>query len=280
MEKGFIKLYRDIVDWEWFDNPNCLALFIHCIILANWRDKKWHGIIIKRGQFVTSTKNLSNQTGLTYMQVRTALKKLEQTNEIKRETTNKYTIITVNNYNDYQKSGNIQKHNGVTNKQHAKTIENKALTEKEKKSVTNKQQSNNNQITTTKEVKEVKKHIYGENFEDSETIKTAKAIVRYYYFTKKVFDNYYGNEKEKLTSAKKSVQVVDRLLRLDNVTKKEFYNVIEFALQDDFWSNQLRGFTTLRKKGRNNIKKYFNIKSSFNNRTKNQKSTTDVWSNL
>lgn len=119
-----------MTEWEWYREPNILSLFIHILFLANWEDKQWHGNIIKRGSFITSVENLALETGLSIQQTRTILGKLEHTGEINKQTTNKYTLITINKYDDYQK---------VTS------------------TSTNKQQTNNKQpnkqITTTKEYK-------------------------------------------------------------------------------------------------------------------------------
>lgn len=137
MEQGFIKLFRSFLDWEWHDSPNMVCLFIHLLILANWEDKQWHGMTIKRGQFVTSLQSLSDTTGISVMSIRTCLKKLTVTGEITQKVTNKYRIVTITNYDSYQTVEAVSKQS--TNKR-----------------VTNKKQSKNNQLTTTKEYKERK----------------------------------------------------------------------------------------------------------------------------
>jgi uncharacterized phage protein (TIGR02220 family) len=105
-------------------------LFVHCLLKANYKNKKWRGIDIKRGSFITSLENLSTETGLSIQQTRTALDKLISTNEITNKSTSHYRIIAINNYNEYQAS------NKPINKQ-----------------VTNNQQTNqqadNKQVTTT-----------------------------------------------------------------------------------------------------------------------------------
>ena len=45
-------------------------------------------------------------TGLSVQNVRTSLNKLKSTHEITSKTTNKYTYITINNFNDYQETTN------------------------------------------------------------------------------------------------------------------------------------------------------------------------------
>jgi hypothetical protein len=62
---GFIKLHRQLLDWEWYSDNNTFRVFIHCLLKANYKDKNWKGIQIKRGQFVTSTSKLSTELGLS-----------------------------------------------------------------------------------------------------------------------------------------------------------------------------------------------------------------------
>lgn len=102
MEEGWIKLHRQFLDWEWHDSPETVSLFVHLLIVANHEGRKWHGTTIARGQVLTSRDRLSKLTGLSVQQVRTCLGRLVQTGEINQQTTNKYTVITISNYDKYQ----------------------------------------------------------------------------------------------------------------------------------------------------------------------------------
>lgn len=101
-EQGFVCFHRKIHEWEWYTDSFTFHLFFHCISCANFTNKKWRGVEIKRGQFITGRKKLSVETGLSEQQVRTCLKRLKSTNELTIETTTSYSIITVNNYDEYQ----------------------------------------------------------------------------------------------------------------------------------------------------------------------------------
>lgn len=116
MTEGWVCLHRKMAKWEWSTDPNTSHLFLHCLIRANYEDTKWRGIEIKRGEFITSYKSLSQDTGLSVQQVRTALKKLISTSNLTSKTTNKYQVISVTNYNKYQDS-NKQPNNQITNNQ-------------------------------------------------------------------------------------------------------------------------------------------------------------------
>lgn len=129
-EQGWIKLHRRLIDWEWYKDANVFRVFIHLVLKANHEDRQWQGIVIKRGERVTSIDNLSEEVGLTPMQIRTAITKLKRTGEITSRATNKYSVVTVAKYNEYQ----------VDNKQ-------------DNKRITSKQQADNKQITTNKNEK-------------------------------------------------------------------------------------------------------------------------------
>lgn len=107
---SFIILNRKVTQWEWYHDHKMYKLFIHCLLKANWKDKKWMGITIKRSSFITSLQKLSEETGLTVKEVRGALSRLEVTGEIilnKPESEKKgkpYTLVTVCKYDIYQSS--------------------------------------------------------------------------------------------------------------------------------------------------------------------------------
>ncbi len=100
--KGYIKLYRQFLNWEWYKDPNTSRLFIHCLLRANHENKKWCGTIIKRGQFATSIAHLADETGLSIRMVRTSLEKLKKTKELTSYRQGSFSIITVNNWDDFQ----------------------------------------------------------------------------------------------------------------------------------------------------------------------------------
>lgn len=121
---GWVKLHRRIVDWEWFKKPETLSLFIYCLTRANIADGSWRNIAYKRGQFITSLDTIRKDTGLSIQQARTALKHLVSTGELSAKSTNRYTMITICKYDDYQsmpEDANTPNNNQATNNQHAKT---------------------------------------------------------------------------------------------------------------------------------------------------------------
>lgn len=143
---GWIKLHRKLLNWEWWGDHNTTILFIYLLLKANHEDKKWKGITCKRGQVITGLHKINQQTSLPIQKIRTSIKRLKSTNEITTKSTNKFTIITLNNWDDYQLE----------------------LTSKSTSKLTNNQQTTNKQLTTNKNYKNVKndKNIRKINFDE------------------------------------------------------------------------------------------------------------------
>lgn len=135
LNSGWIKLYRSLLTWEWHDDPACLSVMVHALLLANLEPSKWHGEELERGEFVSSFNSLVEATGLSKQQVRTAVSKLEACGFLTRKQHSKYTVFKVENFSQYQ-DVNTQ----ATHKQHAtntrirKKEEKNEKNEEEKKS--------------------------------------------------------------------------------------------------------------------------------------------------
>ena len=121
-------MFRRFLEWEWYDQTSMVRLFLHILLKANYEDKKWHGVVIKRGQLVTSFANLSAETGLSLQVIRSCLDKLQRTGEVNKQSTSQYTIITVCKYADYQQCEDAEQQ--TNNKQ-----------------ITSEQQASNNRAT-------------------------------------------------------------------------------------------------------------------------------------
>jgi hypothetical protein len=137
MAGGFIALHRQILDWEWYGNPNTLVMFIHLLLKANYEPGRFEGMEIKRGQVVTSLALLASQTGLSLQQTKTALKHLISTGEITNESYASYRVITIANYDRYQDKQ--QRNQQATNKASTKLATEELTSEQQ-------QYNNNNNI--------------------------------------------------------------------------------------------------------------------------------------
>lgn len=113
---GFIKLHRQIMEWGWYQDSVVKSVFLHLLLTANFKETQWMGVTLKSGQVVIGTQRLADELGFSRQQIRTALKKLRSTGEITTAATNKYTIVTVTKWADYQFSDETAT-NGSTDRQ-------------------------------------------------------------------------------------------------------------------------------------------------------------------
>ncbi len=114
----YIKLSRNILEWEWYSDINTCRLFIHMLLKANWKEGNFRGTTVPRGSFVSSLPKLADETALTMREVRTAITHLKTTGELTCKSCSKYTIFTVKNYCLYQTS-DMQSDRQTTDKRHS-----------------------------------------------------------------------------------------------------------------------------------------------------------------
>ena len=131
--EGYIKLYRQIMKWEWYDDANAFRLFIHLLLKANYEEAQWRGITIKRGQLFTSIGHLSHDLKISDKAIRIALDKLIKTKEVASEGASNGTMITICKYDSYQSTFNTEGQTKGQTKGERGAINNNNNNNKEKK---------------------------------------------------------------------------------------------------------------------------------------------------
>lgn len=237
---GWIKLHRKFLQWEWFTVDEMVKLFIYLLLSANHEDGNFQGVEVKRGQVITGLNKLSFNTGISIQTLRTCLKRLEKTSEINIQSTNKFSIITICNYDTYQSDQQ------ATNKQPNKPL-------------TSNQQATNKQLTTNKNDnnKENEKNdnkILLSDLEKSEHAKTEYEKIAINFW--KLFINNIslsGGSVEKLKKANsKWVDDIRLMITEDKISieqMRQAYIILNKmnANHDPFWAGTCQSTSGLRK---------------------------------
>ena len=144
---GFVKLHRKMIEWGWYSDCVVKDVFLHILMVAAFKPGQYRGHEIQPGQAIIGRKKMAEELGFSEQQVRTALKKLESTGEISIFSTNKFSIVTVENWMFYQGDDNESNQQSTNNQP---TIN---------QQVTNNQPHLKN-VKNVKNVKKVKNNIF------------------------------------------------------------------------------------------------------------------------
>jgi len=107
-KNGWISIHRKILDWEWFDDHNTFRLFIFLLLSANYEQALFKGIVVERGQLITSRRTSHLKVGLTEREFRTSLEHLVLSHQVTLKTSHYFTIITICKYDEYQEKTSHQ----------------------------------------------------------------------------------------------------------------------------------------------------------------------------
>ena len=143
---GWIKLHRKMLDNPvvWKDSDH-LAGWIYLLLSATHKDMdvlfKNKRITLKPGQLITGRKSIASQLSISDSKVKRVLLAFESDQQIDRQRSNKNSLITILNWCEYQQ-------NDQQNDQQ----------------VTSKRPASDQQVTTNKNVKNIKNNILCANF--------------------------------------------------------------------------------------------------------------------
>jgi len=109
MHKGYIKLWRKSLDSNVWRNEKLWRFWTWCLLKATHKKIKtmigYQEIELNPGQLIFGRKSCSKETGLSEQNIRTALRTLSAT-KLTIKPTNKFSIITIINWDSYQQDKN------------------------------------------------------------------------------------------------------------------------------------------------------------------------------
>lgn len=104
--RGWICIHRKLKSKGFYRNSQYVHLWLHLLVSANSKPKEflWSGktIVLKPGQFITGRTSLVSETGIPKSTIERALDLFEREGQIGQQKTNKYRLITILKWGNYQ----------------------------------------------------------------------------------------------------------------------------------------------------------------------------------
>ena len=234
MDIGYIKLYRKITNSFVWTNPNMLKLWLLCLMKASHKESKFlfngKEVVVSSGQFVTGGYAIAkefNEGASSDNQVvgRTLwrwLKKFENEEMLSIKSTTKYSVITINNWHEYQSNDNQVSSECQTTVKRVSTYKNDKNDKNEKNIKDNSRKS--------------AKRTY-----DEDSI--------YYQLSVFLFEEMKKNNPEvKHPDFDKWADEVRKMVELDGRKEEQVKNMIIWSQSNDFWKGIVLSTKKLREK--------------------------------
>jgi len=105
-KNGWIKWHRKGLDNPLFRDPAGWHLWEYCCLKANHEPHqilfKGEAIVVSRGQFLFGRHQAAQETGISAGSIHRKMKTLQSLRMLSIQTSNKFSIITIQNYDRYQ----------------------------------------------------------------------------------------------------------------------------------------------------------------------------------
>jgi len=109
MDNWWIKIYRCLLEKGYYKDSEFIHLWVHLLLKANHEDKEflfnWKIQICKRWQLITWILSIAKETWINRRKIERWLKLFESVKQIVKQSNNKFSLITVINYDEFQESG-------------------------------------------------------------------------------------------------------------------------------------------------------------------------------
>jgi len=243
MHRGYTKRWRKRWDKGYHYDPDLWLLMSYFIDFANYKDSEVYfpnaGLIpLKRGQHIFGTPQLSAFLGWDRNRTRRKLKILKNINFLTIQTTNRYSIATVINYNTYQPTDHEND-------------------QPENQQPTSRRPADDQQMTTPNKVKNSNKDKKGNKKESRKSKKQtfdpqsipyllSETLLKQITINQPDFKPAQNGIREK-TLQQWSIDI-DRMIRIDKRNPCAIWNMIIWCQHDDFWPPNIQSGSKLRQK--------------------------------
>jgi hypothetical protein len=118
MQRGYVKLWRRSIDNGWLQNHLLWSFWCWCLLKASHKQTEitvgYQRVVLEPGQFVFGRNNAAKELRASPQNIRTCVQTLTKTQNLTIKSTNKFSIISIINWESYQQDEN--KTNHQTNK--------------------------------------------------------------------------------------------------------------------------------------------------------------------
>lgn len=218
MAEGWVKLHRSMLDSPIFSNAELLRLWVYLLMHAAYTEVDVmvgnQMIHLKPGQLVTGRKKISRDLGLDESKIRRLIDKLEFAGNVTITPTNKFTLVTIENWYFFQ---------GGEQKAANKTADNRP--------------TDDQQMTTNKKDKKDKKSFSP----DGEAYRCAS------FLANEIRKRLPKAKPQTEAALQKWADQMDKLHRLDGYSWESIAEVLDFSQRDAFWSTVILSAGKFRK---------------------------------
>ena len=122
-DKSYIKLFRKLLNSPIFENEKALKIWIWCLLKATHKERLQlvgqQEVTLQKGQFVFGRKRASEELKMSESTIYKYIKLLEKLQMISIKSNNKFSVVTVEKWEEYQVE-ELKDHNKVTTKEQQK----------------------------------------------------------------------------------------------------------------------------------------------------------------
>lgn len=236
---GWIKLHRKCLDSGILQNRKLWTFWTWCLLKATHKEHTqvvgYQKVKLMPGQFIFGRKKASEELGMSEQMIRTALNSLKKSESLTIKTTNKYSVITIVNWDTYQVD------QPTTNQQDNKQLTNNQPTtnhKQEGEEVKEDKKKDTPPAPPKKPKKKIKPH--------EEAVKVATWMADHIL---SLDENCYT-----LVNGKKSGAIerwaieIDRINRIGKRDWPVIWAVVKWAREDPFWQPNIKSGKKLKEK--------------------------------
>jgi len=108
MNRGYVRLWRRFLDDGYLQNPNLCVFMLWCLLKASHKEHAvtvgLQRVALEPGEFIFTLRNAAKDLKMSLKQIRVIVATLKNSEFLALKTTNKFSVITIMNWQIYQET--------------------------------------------------------------------------------------------------------------------------------------------------------------------------------